>query len=536
VPAELDRICKFLEVGTPELQAAAALVLGALQPREPGVRKALVKAMRRSEETVRLRCVEALARIDPAEALPHVVPLLSGPEPVRARLAEVLSSLGPAAAKALRGHLAKADPEGRAAILEVLGQIREVDASDALLTGLADSDPEVVRRAAQAYARRAEGLSPEERGRALRKVLEFMKSPKAKGALASCLEVVSAFKDAAAARAVLPYVERKQSPEVRAQALAALAGMPLEGGVARAVAAKALPLLEGGEAVGAVLEILGSIPMGREHADRLLRLLRSPQPQVRVFAVRALGGAGTAPAAEAVAAALLGPDPGIAEAAAASFRSNPAYVPYLVKALERQEDRANAWKIANVLRSYGSALDKATVKTLLSRCLAQMDDKEGAAQVTFEVVRAAAPAALREAVLRKGREILARGDAAGAERRLKLLAGDDIATSESDLALAAAQLRLQRKDLAAAGRDQGRAVMLFLKLSRREGFDLLKALQKESRLLPPDDLLYLGFALAERQGSDRDAGAGILKLVVRRFGAKPQAKTARQKLKTQGLG
>ena len=63
---------------------------------------------------------------------------------------------------------------------------------------------------------------------------------------------------------------------------------------------------------------------------------------------------------------------------------------------------------------------------------------------------------------------------------------------------------------------------------------MLKQVQKDVTKFGAEDLLYLGFALVERQGVDRDAGAAILKLVVKKFKAKEQGRVARQKLKTQG--
>jgi hypothetical protein len=55
-------------------------------------------------------------------------------------------------------------------------------------------------------------------------------------------------------------------------------------------------------------------------------------------------------------------------------------------------------------------------------------------------------------------------------------------------------------------------------------------------MFTPEGLLYLGFALVERQGDGRGLGADILKLVAKKFGGKEAGKVAKQKLKTQGVG
>ncbi len=542
MPGELEKICGLLEKGSAELQCAAAMILGALRPQEPAARKSLVRALKSPNESVRLYALEALARIDPKEALPRLVPLLAGPEPGRGRVVQILTSLGPEGARALRDELDEKDPQVRRTALEALGRMREVDTTDALFDGLLDPDLEVIRQAAQAFIGRVEALPAAERGKVLRKVLTFLESGrvrKLKTPIASCLRIVGALRDGAAAKPLLAYLDRKQPPAARTAALLALAQVPLEGPAARDAARKVLPLLDEDDFAGVVrpaLEMLARVPVEPKEADRILELLRSPQPQVREFAIRALGGSATPRSAEALVEVLQGDDPHLAELAAGALRSAPGNVPLLVKALERPGDPAKAFKIANVLRAAGAPLGKDAVRKLLSACLALAAERQPRAQVYFEVLRSAAPDALREAILKKGRDLLAKKRAEDAERFLKLLEREDLSTPEGDLALALARLRLQRKDLTQAGRDRGPAVLLFAKLARQEGFPLVKRLEKDAKLLSAMDLLYLGFAFVERQGPERDLGAEVLRLVARKHKSSGEAKSARQKLRTQGAG
>jgi len=539
---DLERLCGLLESGDAELQCAVARVLRELKPKEPGVRKALVGALKSSNDTVRLYAVEALAAIDVEPALPHLVPLLGAPDPIRGRVTQILSAAGSAAVKALREHLDSKDPQVRKGILDIFGRLKEVDTTDALFAGLLDPDLEVVRKAAQAYRQRVESMPPAEKGKALKKILEFMgsaKVQKAKTPLASCLLIVGALRDAAAAKAVLPYLDRKMPPTVRNHALLALHSLPLEGAAARPVAAKLLPLLgeaDFNEIVKPALDVLYKIPLGKDETDRVMKLLESTHGAVRQYALRALGGMGSTAAAGSLLDALTGEDPRLAEAAGTSLGSNPDFAPVLVKALEKQEDVQKQWKIVNILRTYKNVLEKGTVKKFLAKGLGLLEKKQSGFQAYFEIARSAAADLLKESLLKKGRELLAKGRAEDAERHLRVLERDDLATPESDFALAAAQLRGQRLDLAGAGRDRGQAVYLFSKLSRREGFPFLKKLEKDAGLLTPEGLLYLGFALVERQGVERDAGAAILKLVARKYGSKEPGKVAKQKLKTQGAG
>ncbi len=443
----MERIRGMLEGGSPELQCAAAMVLGELRPKDPAVRGALLRAVKSAPESVRLYAVEALTRIDPETALPYLLPLLSGPEPGRSRAAKALASMGPAAARELRRCLGKADARTREGILEVLGRFREVDTTEALFAGLLDPDQDVVRKAALAFVRRIEALSPQEKRRVLADILQFMGSPRvrrARAPLAACLEVVGAAGDPSAVKKVLPYLGSSQPPPVRTAALHALARMPLEGNAAASTAAELLPLLEEADFEGVVkpaLDILGKIPPVRAWGERLLRLAGSPQPQLKLFALKALGSVGTPAAAAALLEALASDDPQAAERAEAALGSNPAYVPFLVKALERPGDQSRAWKITNVLRARKDGIDGVTARRLLSRLQALLDLRDARAPAFFEVLRSAAPEALRDALVRKGRGFMSRGRFGDAERVLRLLHSDDLATPETELALAIARLR-----------------------------------------------------------------------------------------------
>jgi HEAT repeat protein len=538
---ELERLCKMLDEGDAELQCAAARVLRELKPKEPGVRKALVAALKASNDTVRVYAVEALAAIDVEAALPHFVPLLAGPENLRSRATQAFLAAGEAAVKVLKDHLDAKDAQVRKGVLDILGRLPGVDTTDTLFAGLLDSDLEVVKKAGQAYRQRVEAMSAAEKTKALKKILEFMESPrvqKIKTPLATCLLIVGALRDPAAAKAVLRYVDKKMPPAVRNHALLALGSISLEGKDAQAAVGKLLPLLDEEDFQGIgkpALDVLYKLAPGKEHSDRLLKLQKSGGSQVKAYALRALGALGSSQAGDALLEALWSEDGRVADSAAQSFRTNPDYIPLLVKALEKQEDVAKAWKVVHLLTGFKNVLEKGLVRKFLARALSMLDRKESGFQAFFEVARAAAPDLAKKEVLDKGRGLLKKGKYEEAERALRLLQRDDLASPESDLALATAILRQQRLDVTGASRDQGHAVQLVLKLSRKDGFPLVKQLEKEASLLTPDGLLYLGFALIERQGAERDAGGAILKLVAKKYGSKEAGQVAKSKLKTQGL-
>jgi HEAT repeat protein len=538
---ELERICKLLVDGDAELQIAVARILRELKPKDSVAKKSLVGALKSQNEMVRLYALEALAAIDAETAIPHVVPMLGGSEAVRARASQILIGAGAPAAKALRNHLDSKDPQVRKGILEILGKLPGVDTIELLFAGLLDPDLDVVQNAAQAYRQRIDSMSAADKSQSLKKILEFMDSgkvQKAKTPIASCLFLIGALRDSSSMKSVLKYLDKKMALAVRSAALRALQELPVEGKAAGMVVSKLLPLLdeaEFNEIVRPALDVLGKLAPGKEHADRLLKHAKSRAPLVRLYAVKALGALGSVQAASVLLEELLGNDPRLAESADSALRGNPDFVGALVKALDAQEDVAKAFKLANVLKQFRNVLDKTLVKKFLSKAFAMLDKKESGFQAYFEIVRAADPGLAKKEVVARGLDLLKSKDFEDAERVLRLVQSNDLTTPEGDLAMGIAQLRQQRLDPANAGRDQGNALGHFLKLSRREGFNLLKQLEKQAGLISPEGLLYLGFAFTERQGADRDLGGGILKLVSKKFGSKEEGKIAKQKLKTQGI-
>src|SRR5204863_4651981 len=271
---ELERMCRLLDEGDAELQIAVARVLRELKPKDAAVRKALAGALKSQNEMVRLYALEALAAIDLPTALPYLVPLLGGPEAVRSRASQILMGAGVAAAAALRDHLDSKDPQVRKGILDLMGKLPGVDTTESLFAGLLDPDLEVVKKAAQAYRQRIESMAAADKGKALKKILEFMESAKvqkAKTPLASCLLIVGALRDASAVKTVLKYLDKKMPPAVRNHALLALFSLPLQGKDATAAVGKLLPLLdepEFNEIVKPALDVLWKLPTGKEHADR----------------------------------------------------------------------------------------------------------------------------------------------------------------------------------------------------------------------------------------------------------------------------
>ena len=537
--AELDKIVQMLESANAELQCAAALVLGELGSKDEKVHQALLGALKSDNEEVRLYAVEALARTRAREAAPHFIPFLAGSPRLRGRVQQILAGLGDDIIPLLQKRIDKASPELRRGLLEVLGQFRQVDLSETLFESLLDKDLEVVRQAASSLRERFAGLEDDERTAAAKRMISFLGQPKARKhpeSVVAALQILQDLRSPSSIRTFLEFTGKDHPTPVRAAALTALAATGT-GDDEERIVAKLLPLLaeaDQADVVSPALQVLSKAKVGKEHADRILKLQKSPHPAVRLFAIGALGGVGASKAVEGLIEGLWNSDARVAEEAAAALRSNPAFAKSLVKALESEEDAARAWKLANVLRVHREAIDASTVASFLKRCLALHEKRGPVFQVYFEILRSVAPGDLRDAILKRARELMARKRVEDADRMLRLLEREDLATGASDYLLAISQLKTLNKDLALAPRDRSKMALLFSKLVRRGEVPVVKNLEKDARLLAPLDLLYLGFVLIEREGAEREFGAAVLRLLTRKFASSKEAKTAKAKLKTQG--
>jgi HEAT repeat protein len=540
MPSEIEKICKMLESEAAELQCAAAMVLGELKSDDPVVKKALVGALKAPNESVALYALDALSKAREADSFNHIIPLLGAGDALRAKAREVLIEAGQEAVPLLKEKLEKADPEVRKGILDILGQAKGVDTSETLFDSFLDPDLEVVRQATASFRSRIDTMSEEDRKKTLKDVLEFLGGSKVKknrSATIAGLKLLATLKDPSTAKVVVTYLDKKLETPLRSNALFTLNALPGDKLDPKFILAKLIPLLDEedfGNILKPALDVLAKIEVPKDFTDRLLKLLKSKQPSVRTWAVRALGTVGSAKSAEALLDSLAGDDQRVSDAAAGTLRSNPAFAANLLRKLLAEKDLNRQWRYAGILKGFRE-LDQRSVKTLMNRLMDLVDTREPGGQVYFEILLATAPAALRDALLKRGKGHLQRKKFDEAEKVLRLCERDILASAETDFTLAIAMLKtLRNKDIAFASRDRSHSAALFAKLLRNPDVPLLKNVEREAKIFGAGDLLYLGFVFSERQGPERDFGIALLKTLIKKFPSSEEAKTAKAKLKTQG--
>lgn len=290
----LKLIVGLLEGGKPELQVAAAQVLGELRAKEPPVLRALLAAQRRSPVLGRF-CLEAMAKIQTHEALEAIAHSLVDGDPLAEHAAHLLAEAGAVAHGVLAARFSAAEGEGGVRILTVLSRQPGKDAVPVFVRALLT--PDLSAHAARILT--ANSTVPAAGfGKLLREGLQkHLDGALPEACLANVLTVLAKL-DADGSKVLLVrHAQAPYSAVVRSAAFRALRGTALTAAQLRTM----LELLEDAnekDVHDAVREVLSSLPEVPEGALPVMkRLLAARQPEQRLFALRMLrtaGGAGLA--------------------------------------------------------------------------------------------------------------------------------------------------------------------------------------------------------------------------------------------------
>ena len=535
----LGDLLGLLKSAEPELQCAAVLVLGRIRPNDAAIRGAFEEALASAPVQVQVYIADALGRTGDPGVARHLVPLLKTPSPARVKAVQVLIALGPGVVAHLQTKLDAKDPMIKKGILEVLGQFRAEVPAAVLFDSLRDSNLEVAKQSTFALRDRIAAMTPKERAAFYPLVARFLVEPDVKKSevqTVSGIKLLGYLRDAKAAALLLPCLDPKRPPVVRSHALTSLGHLEYGGKAPKGLALQVTEMLGDPDfenIVQRALTALDRIPVDDALVPELERRLMGAHPAVRQASARTLGRIGSPAAAQALLRAVGANDAAVREAAESALRTNAAFVPGLVKEADTFKDLARGWAIAGILKSHRSAVPPAASKNFLAKCLKAVDKKDSAFQVWFEILRATDPAKLRDALHREGRKRLDRKKPEDAERFLRLLERDDLATPATDFDLAVARLATGSTDLNAPRRDQMPALRLLGRLARHEAFDVEKSF-RGAKALGPEHLQFAGFHFLELPEPDHAFGKKILQTLVKRHPKSEAAKAARKKLATQG--
>jgi len=533
--SEVVKIVQLLKSEAIEKQIAAAIVLGELRAKGPGVVEGLAEVLGSGVPLLQVHALDALARVGAKKALPTIFPLLgTGADDVRRAATRAIASVGDEVVPIIKQRMATASADERRALDAALAELGGKDAFSTLIKGLASSDPEAAKAAALAVRQQVKGADGHKRRSYLAETEKFLEAQKKKdaapSAIAAAIKILGYLEDEKTVPTLLAYAtDEKQHPSVRQEAIIAFRfALQTDKPSAKVVDA----LVKAAEAADrtlaqTALHTLGSLQIGEDAPKRLEKLALHPDFERARFVLDLLGRMGGSEAARVLTKVLVTTaDRRYAEAAAAGLNGKEDAVPALAKALLETDNPDRAWVLRNVLRPTAKKISSASKKAILEEAMARLASAGRGWEALLDVARDADPDAAAEA-LRVLAQKLRR--ASGKEERARsvyqILCKSDRATDDDRYALASLELARSNRDTRPASRagDEG---LRLLALLLRTGYDVGKALKKD-RGVDLEQLYYVGFHFAEL---DHPVGEELLEEVVKKGGRAKVAKMAKNKL------
>lgn len=477
----LKTIVGLLDAGKPELQVAAAQILGELHVKDATAVRSLAHGLRRSPVLARF-CIDALAKIATPEAIELVAKAAIDADPLGDHAAHLVGDLGAPAQQVLAAAYGLAGLDARKRILGLLGKHPTKEAGPVLVQALLA--PETAEHAARLVAAAHEQLEPAVAKAMTGALMRHLHEPLPEACLAQVVAVLAALDPDASRNAVVGFTQPGAPANVRAAAFRALRGSKLSAAQVRTM----MDLLEDQaqkpvhDAVREVLAALPEVPEGL--VPVLKRLLAARAPEQRLFALRMLRSAGGADLAKVATKLLDHEDARFREAAADSLAGNRQAIEPLAKLVTGSKDPQVASAAAAILVRHGASLPPKFVRGLAEKAIRILVDDARTADLLLDVVFAGAGPKIAPFLVERCiriRRVHRSADALHVLARLTQLAPQD---DEVRYQLAVTKLLHDASLPATETSAPGNSAMGFVATLLRAGYPLLGRLCKEPAVTP----------------------------------------------------
>lgn len=532
--SEVGKIVGLLKSDAIEKQIAAAIVLGELKAKGPGVVEGLGAVLDSGVSLLQVHALDALARVGAKKALPQIFPLLAtSSDDVRRAATRAVASVGDEVVPLIKQKMAVAGPDERRALDAALAELGGKDAFSALIKGLVSSDAEAAKAAALAVRQQIKNADGNKRRSYLAEVEKFLEGQKKKkgeahSAVAAAVKILGYLEDEKTIPTLLTYAnDEKEHPSVRQEAIIAFRFALQKDKPSAKVIETLIKAAEHTDRTLAqtALHTLGSLQLGEDAAKRFEKLALHPDFERARFVLEMLGRLGGNEAARVLTKVLVSTnDRRYAESAAAGLSGKEDAVPALAKALLETTNPDRAWVLRNVLRPTAKKISPSLRKQILEEAIDRLGKGERNYEAQLDVSRDADPDAVAEA-LRTLAAKLRKKDENKARVVLGILCKSDRATDDDRFTLASLELSKSTRDTRPASRAGDESLRILGNLLRH-GFDVARALKKD-RALDLEHLYYVGFHFSEE---DNPLGEELLEEVVKKGGRSKVAKMAKNKL------
>jgi HEAT repeat protein len=520
-----------------ERRSAAALVVGELGLDDDATFAQLKARLHDDNAVVRLRAAEALGRLESETLALDLQPLLTdGEARVRNVVRRVLAEarhLGPSDLEAM---LDAKDEKERLGAVAVLGARADLDSMQILARTLFNAHGRLLDAIKAALLEDLSNLSDDERSavvETLRAQLTPERLDERPPVGVAAAEVLAADGEGAS-RLLVTWCAKVTAEPVRVAAAQAVRQQTGSRRFTARLYEAVLELIEDEGTPEAVMAPLSEaltqcdLPMALE--PRVRRLTGAPLRAVRSFALRALGGLDSAPAAKALAEVAKRDDITDRKSAIAAAVQTASGRTALARLLAGTSDVALAEAVSQALRST-EALLPSTIHELEQAALEADDEVSPVILALLKQVGGESAGRVQGSLHEKAIKLKNRGELDDAIHMLeRMLQGAD--DPEARFQLGVCQLRLSKKHLT-RGSKQEPTAQTFRLLARRRDFPTLERLLAEPEI-GPEELFYLGFVLVEGEGDGQNLGGDLLTHLAESDEDATMKRRAHNKLVTMG--
>lgn len=499
-------IVGLLEGGKPELQVAAAQILGELRPKEAPALRALQGSMRRSPVLGRF-CLDALAKIQTAEALAVLADTLLDADPLADHAMQLLAEIGTAAHPVLASRFAATIGESSLRILGVMARHLGKDAVPVFVHALLT--PDLTAHAARILMASTTTV-PAGFGKLLREGLaKHLEDALPEACLANVVGVLAKVDGEGAKALLLRHTAAQQPAAVRSAAFRALRGTALTAAQLRSL----LDLLEDADQKDvheAAREVLASLPEVPEGVLPVMkRLLAARQPEQRLFALRMLRTAGGVELAKFALKWLDHADERFREAAVEALAHNRQAHELVLRLLVTTKEPGLAEVAAGILTRQAPHLTPKFARGLAEKAIKLLSGHVRVADLLLDISLVATGAKVVPFLVECCARMRRSGRRLDAMHVLARIASTPHGDAEVRYQLALTKLLHDATQSPNESAAPGNSTMGFLATLVRDGFPLMERLRKES-VVTPELLLRVATHFTEGVGAERRFGTELL--------------------------
>jgi HEAT repeat protein len=537
MPVPAAKLVRLLRPDQPaDVRRAAILVLTELGLRDAEVATAVREALDDPDPTVRLQAIQAVGKLKVDATLPQLLERIRGGGPEAEQSAEAAVRLGAKGSKGLQELMPRVAPGLRRYIAAALAS-GGTGADAAALAMLRDKDPNVVESAVRSLVGKIPTLTKGQHRALADELLTLAgnkKSPLLPSTETAVVRLLAVLDDQRAAAALWDRVSPPHPAEIRAAALQALGKWVTSPGKDQLQRLFAAAADVDFRIAAPALMMLQRLPAGEKSRSGWLALLRAPDVAVRRLALEKIGDRDDDDVVEALLEQTRHPDRQLRDGAYTRLTASDRGRKALTQALLGAESAEQSWPLARALAPYAGQFPPKWRESVFKDASEYLEASDRRADALLFLLREANGEELRARVQEKATAWRKKKDYAQAILYLRLLTRDPTAGWDIRLELASCGLKESAKELPHDARAADPALHQVAQLCQQDPAELFKQLAK-IKWLDPEDLYYLGFHFAEQGGYQRQFGADVLKVVVKRSSRSKLAQSAKSKLRSIGL-